>query len=299
MGKDKIHANWFMILNMLSGYLVSIFFYDVIKLFGVNIEGTLYDNVVQIIYLAITVTVPSILYFYNVFDFNEFKKNYMMPVKIKEIPYYILIAAALWCVSIFLNGILDMLLARVGITPIEQLTDSNDTLTIFMGFVGVCIAAPIFEEFFFRGVLFSGFREYGSFTAILASSLLFAIAHGSVTIFILPLIYGSACGYVVRYKKSIYPGIIMHAVCNFISWMIFITEIHGDAENFVNLIVMTVGSIITFATVVYIIIFIHRNTKWFFENLTILFKSFAAEITWIGIFIIYFINNILAHMSMK
>ena len=84
--------------------------------------------------------------------------------------------------------------------------------------VAFIAAAPLFEEFFFRGFLFEGFRNshLGSLGAVLVTSLGWTVLHlqyGAYElgiIFVLGVLFG-----VARLKsRSIYPPVAMHALFN-------------------------------------------------------------------------------------
>jgi hypothetical protein len=84
-------------------------------------------------------------------------------------------------------------------------------------FLSGCVAAPVFEEFVYRGVLFLGLRgRMGTVGALVFSTVVFAIAHSqydwegilSVGVF------GACCGVLAWRTGSILPGIILHAIYN-------------------------------------------------------------------------------------
>jgi membrane protease YdiL (CAAX protease family) len=84
--------------------------------------------------------------------------------------------------------------------------------------IALLAAAPLFEEFFFRGFLFEGFQQsqLGPTGTILLTSLGWTVLHlqyGAyelVTIFVLGILFG-----VARLKtRSIYPPLAMHALFN-------------------------------------------------------------------------------------
>jgi membrane protease YdiL (CAAX protease family) len=84
--------------------------------------------------------------------------------------------------------------------------------------VALVVAAPLFEEVFFRGFLFEGFQfsRLGPGGTVMLTSLAWTVLHvqyGSyelITIFILGIIFGIA-----RLKtKSIYPSLAMHSLFN-------------------------------------------------------------------------------------
>lgn len=76
------------------------------------------------------------------------------------------------------------------------------------------VAPAICEELLFRGLLFSGLRRLGPPAAIVISSLLFGLAHGSVYRLLPTAFLGLAMGY-ARYRTgSIGSGMIIHALNN-------------------------------------------------------------------------------------
>ena len=76
------------------------------------------------------------------------------------------------------------------------------------------LAAPVFEEFIFRGLIFGGLRRLaGAWPAAAASALLFAIVHPAVSmlpVFVLGLCTAWAC----ERSKSLLAPMLVHAVYN-------------------------------------------------------------------------------------
>jgi len=86
-------------------------------------------------------------------------------------------------------------------------------------FVGVLLAgaviAPIAEEIFFRGYVFTGARRtYGMIAAFVLSSLLFALAHLNAAAFIPIILIGLAFCYVYWKTGSLVPSMVAHMMNN-------------------------------------------------------------------------------------
>jgi membrane protease YdiL (CAAX protease family) len=76
------------------------------------------------------------------------------------------------------------------------------------------IAAPVFEEFIFRGLIFGGLRRsFGVWPATLASAAVFAILHPALAI--APVFVMGACAALVYDRtRSLLAPMIVHAVYN-------------------------------------------------------------------------------------
>lgn len=76
------------------------------------------------------------------------------------------------------------------------------------------VAAPVFEEWLFRGVIMQTLKRYGRWFALVITSLLFALCHGSLSSAISVFFIGMAIGYVVMQTDSLINGILMHMANN-------------------------------------------------------------------------------------
>jgi sodium transport system permease protein len=77
------------------------------------------------------------------------------------------------------------------------------------------LLAPVCEELAFRGFILTGLRQrFHPWTAILLSSLLFAVSHLNVFQFLPTLILGVVLGLVATRSRSVLPGILLHLLYN-------------------------------------------------------------------------------------
>lgn len=75
------------------------------------------------------------------------------------------------------------------------------------------VLAPITEELFFRGVVFTALKEnYSVATSVIASSLLFMASHSPLALG--PLVLGIIASILTQKSKSILPAIIFHSLSN-------------------------------------------------------------------------------------
>jgi sodium transport system permease protein len=85
----------------------------------------------------------------------------------------------------------------------------------------VAISPAICEELFFRGLIQGSFRKLGIGTSIVVSALLFGVAHGSIYRMMPVTLLGLVIGWLFWQSKSVYPGIVAHAINNGIAATIF------------------------------------------------------------------------------
>jgi membrane protease YdiL (CAAX protease family) len=103
-----------------------------------------------------------------------------------------------------------------GSNPLLQLAlEGQDFVALGIFFFTAAIAAPVFEEFLFRGFLLPSLTRYLSvWGAILVSSLLFAIAHLSLSE-VLPLFaLGIVLGMVYTRSRNLLAPILLHSLWN-------------------------------------------------------------------------------------
>lgn len=89
-------------------------------------------------------------------------------------------------------------------------------------FIQMVVLAPIFEEYWFRGVIQGSLSQYGNGFAIVVSALCFGMAHGNIHQLCYCFIMGIVVGYVRYATGSILPTTIIHAMLNSISGIVIV-----------------------------------------------------------------------------
>jgi len=92
-------------------------------------------------------------------------------------------------------------------------TPTNIISLIGMVFMLVVIA-PVFEEFWVRGIMYDALKPYGTGMAILISALLFGLMHGSLYMLFYTTAFGLALGYIRYATGSLFTVTILHAIVN-------------------------------------------------------------------------------------
>jgi membrane protease YdiL (CAAX protease family) len=84
-------------------------------------------------------------------------------------------------------------------------------------FVVLCFVGPFVEEATFRGLGFSLIVPHGQLLAIVATGVLFGLAHGLIEALPVLVALGLGLAYLRARTDSLYPGYIVHALFNAIA----------------------------------------------------------------------------------
>ncbi len=88
--------------------------------------------------------------------------------------------------------------------------------TVFY-FIAICIAAPLGEEFVFRGVLLGYLRKYGDWFAILTSAALFGLMHMNFYQTPYAFLVGLVFGFITVKTGSVLCAMLLHIINNSLS----------------------------------------------------------------------------------
>lgn len=170
-----------------------------------------------------------------------FKKP-KMSVFLKLVP----VSASVWLCGMALNFVINNIVGYFwDITPVQQLISAPLKSVYIINFVNVCIIVPIFEELFFRGVLFDGGKTGGVQIVAIMSAILFTFAHGSVTVLGLPLVVGIISALILIKTGNIFYCIFVHTLCNGASFVTMLLPQSHKISVFQNLFVLICGAVIS------------------------------------------------------
>jgi membrane protease YdiL (CAAX protease family) len=130
-----------------------------------------------------------------------------------------------WCgVLIAFVAASDLLTLALGrpVVP-DVMVESFSSANPFLLFIVLSLCAPLFEELFFRGFLFSGLEAAGArnWVPVVTTAALWSMLHlqydfyGIASIFVMGLLLGTAR----RSTDSIVPCIVMHGIANAIAYV--------------------------------------------------------------------------------
>jgi len=152
----------------------------------------------------------------------------------------------------------------------EQLNEAmkvlfNDKIS---GYIMIAVAAPLLEEFLFRGIILRALlKKYSPWKAILISALIFGIFHLNPWQFLYATILGIYLGYIYWKTRSLFYPILIHWLLNSTAFIAGqfqeasdnITEslTHDDIKAMILLVIISLG----------IVYFLYRYfEKYFLDN---------------------------------
>jgi len=110
------------------------------------------------------------------------------------------------------------------LTSVTFMLKQKSAMNLIVLFLEAVILAPVFEELFFRGILYGFLRKRFSFGfSSLVSGMIFSLLHGNAFAFIPIVILGISLAYLYERTKDIVFPISLHLIHNlFISIIIFL-----------------------------------------------------------------------------
>jgi hypothetical protein len=108
-----------------------------------------------------------------------------------------------------------------GLTP-ERWRPAHATAYVVNGIV-ICTVVPFVEELTYRGLGFSLLSRFGRWPAIVLVGLLFGLSHGLLASLPILALFGSALAWIRAVTRSVFPGMVLHAVFNAIALVAAVT----------------------------------------------------------------------------
>jgi len=180
---------------------------------------------------------------------------------------------------------------------IEQSTNIAGIITMMLLMV---VIAPLFEEFWVRGIMYDALKPYGNGIAILISSLLFGLMHGSLYMIFYTTAYGLALGYIRYATDSLFIVTILHAIINTIGagalLLISLMEITNEENRIINTINIIFLLAVLIMVIVGVVVFLskipairrfkientwtqispRKKTAWFFASVPVILMMVLA-----------------------
>ena len=119
--------------------------------------------------------------------------------------------------------------------PVTHLFGAAHGATFVLLVIMTTVLAPIFEEWFFRGVIFRSLDEglvgvsprAATATAVVASAVLFALAHGEPLQFAGLALFGVVLALIIHRTRRLVPSVIAHVSFNAVAMVGLIVQRSG------------------------------------------------------------------------
>jgi membrane protease YdiL (CAAX protease family) len=160
------------------------------------------------------VLLPAIWYWRS-FRVDQIVFARLNPLPLKFIPSIVLLAASFWFINMLIAAGLVGGLIELGYEPMV-LIEPPSTWQEYLGYLVVLsVFAGICEEILFRGTIMPALEKHGLIPAVVFSSLLFALLHGSFLSLISTFSLGVIMAVIVIKTGSLWGGILYHMLNNF------------------------------------------------------------------------------------
>lgn len=150
-------------------------------------------------------------------------RSYFRPISIKKttLGRYILIAVFIQAATGILYNIMDYIFASNNIDIYEPVADSYSSAKIIaVSFLYGCIVAPVTEELLYRGFVMKNLSRVSQRFGIIASAVLFGLAHENFAQIMLAIPFGIFMGRIVTKHNSLLPSMLCHAGVNTAAFLI-------------------------------------------------------------------------------
>ena len=151
-------------------------------------------------------------------------------------------------------------------------------LGFILSVISVAVAPALLEEFLFRGAIMGNLIKYGKPFAIFTSAFLFGLIHGNLVQIPFAFLVGLVLGFLIIETDSIWTGVIIHFINNFISVCV---DYLGDyvKEDILNIFYLIAVALFIVIGIVGIYILSVRNKNLFSfektEGITTSYKKFG------------------------
>lgn len=205
----------------------------------------------------------------------------VVPLKTKVNPVGLILTIPIAIGAFLQNTILSVLfnnlLMLVGITPSVSLPLTDTPINIILALLTVVLLPATAEEFLFRGVMTSAYKDRGIIKACCISGLIFALSHFNPAQIAHQFVLGFLLSITVLTTGSIWYAVSIHLINNLIALFIgdIIPAYNGlGVLNGTNILILVAMCLV--GAVILIISFVAFNRTSAKDNLKILGNPFSV-----------------------
>ncbi len=190
-----------------------IFVFVLLLLVGSLAQG-LHFEFGMIVTQWVLILLPA-LWFWRRYGVDSVVFARLYPLKVRFIPVIVLLSLSFWLLNMVLASGMIVGLMEMGYQPIVVIEPPRTVLHYLAYLAVLSLSAGICEEVLFRGAIMPAIEGRGLIPAIIFSSFLFALFHGSFTSLISTFMLGVVIAVVVIKTGSLWGGILYHMLNNF------------------------------------------------------------------------------------
>lgn len=138
-------------------------------------------------------------------------------------------------------------------TVVQDMFSAPDVGSAVVMFIQLAVLAPLFEEFWCRGLIIESLRPYGNGFAIFVSALLFGIIHANLAQFFYATALGIFLGYIYISTRSLVTTTILHAMFNSISGLLLLLSAFPSVQEYLVAVADGEVGTVTPAVVLYML----------------------------------------------
>lgn len=233
------------LFNML-GYIISPLLYALLIPMAYEIAYQLIYGLFYVLSFMLPVIVFKVI-----FPKHEYYPIPASPRLPKHTAKYTVVCIGLVFGAAFMNSlIMQIFYTAFGMYPdmspfAVEITGVHSCILLF---ITSALIPGFVEEFLFRGVFMRNLLPYGKTAAVVVSALLFALMHQNFLQFFYTFIAGLVLGYLFLKTGSIWCGVIVHTLNNFVSVIeeILAHYMNDDAYNIASYLIMIVIELAAF-----------------------------------------------------
>lgn len=183
------------------------------QLLGVRLDDQASMTITSLLYYPLLIGLPVFLYARKREGVSRAMRLNPLPPSMALVSALAALAGVMTAIS--LGSLWMLALEGLGARLISQEIPVAGGSGALMGLVlTYCMLPGVFEELLFRGFILGAWERRGTLYALVASTLLFSMMHGSIVGLPTQIMLGFAIGYLVINTDSLYAGMIYHTVHN-------------------------------------------------------------------------------------
>ena len=142
----------------------------------------------------------------------------------------------------------------------ESDTVYNSVPLFLLATLGTAIVPAFIEEFAIRGTVMQPLRKYGDKFAIVMSALVFGLMHGNMVQIPFAFLAGLAIGYAVTVTGSMWVGVAIHFLNNFISVLMQVA-VDNLPDNHENIVLLGLLALVFTTGIVCLVVYLKNYAR--------------------------------------